>query len=152
MVKVANMRAATRTINHVATSPHLTNPKACTILVNSLSNMVQLCQYEEKKNGFGANDVFLTLLRKFPISNSTTGLQAAFCPTISRFPGSQNIVTGSEDGTVFLFNPQKKDEPWINQLLGHDGAVCACCWSGDGTILITADTLGSVVIWLRGSE
>ena len=149
MVKVANMRAATRTITHLATTQHVTNPKACIVLVNSLSNMVQLCQFEEKKNGFGANDVFLTLLRKFPVSNSQHSLQADFCPTIARFPGSQNIVTGSEDGTVFVFNYEKKEEPWINQLLGHEAPVTSCAWSGDGSILITADAVGSVAIWLR---
>lgn len=154
MIKVANMRAATRTITNLVASPHVTNPKAAIVLVNSLSNMVQLCLFEQKKNGFGANDTFLTLLRKFPICNQRDPIRADFCPTIARFPGSQNIVTGSEDGTVFIFNYEKKEEPWINQLLGHEAPVTACCWSGDGSILITADAEGSVAIWLRdaGSE
>ena len=154
MVKVANMRAATRTITSLSATPHVTNPKAAIVLVNSLSNMVQLCLFEEKKNGFGANDTFLTLLRKFPISNNRHPIRADFCPTITRFPGSQNVVTGSEDGTVFIFNYEKKEEPWINQLLGHEAPVTACSWSGDGSILITADAMGSVAIWLRdaGSE
>jgi len=152
MTKVANMRAATRTITYLATSTHTTNPKACVVLVSSLSNMVQLCQFEDKRSAFGANDVSLTLLRKFPISNNKHGIQAAFCPSIARWSGSHNIVTGSEDGTVFIFNLEKKNEPWINQLLGHEAPVASCAWSGDGSILITADALGSVVIWLRDSS
>lgn len=52
---------------------------------------------------------------------------------------------------MFIFNLEKKNEPWINQLLGHEAPVASCAWSGDGSILITADSLGSVVIWLRDS-
>ena len=149
MLKVANIRACTRAITHIVTAKHLTNAKSIMVLVSSLSNMVQLCCLEETRNSYGNVETCLNLVKKFPIANCQHSIQASFSPLIHRFSGSRNLVTGSEDGTVFIFNLDKKGEPWINQLMGHESPVVSTQWSGDGSILITADTMGSVVIWLR---
>jgi len=157
MVKAANIRVGSRTITHIASSKHLGNPKATILLVNTLSNMVLLCNFEEKRNAFGSQDSSVTVIAKFPITNSKHGIQASFCPTIARWSFSHNIVSVSEDGTVFIFNLENKKgratgDAWINQLMGHNAPVVSSAWSGDGGLLVTADALGSVVIWFRDAS
>ena len=65
-------------------------------------------------------DTELELLREFPIVNQSVVIRSSFCPTINRWPGSYSIVTGSEDNIVYIYNLDKKGEPWCNMLQGHE--------------------------------
>ena len=66
--------------------------------------------------------------------------------------GDENngVVVHSMPGTSAGKEMQKHQT--INHLIGHAAPVLSCGWSGDGSILLTADADGAVCLWLRDSS
>jgi len=146
MKKMTQEVLADRSITHICASQTGSINEAI-ISVNAMSNKVKLCRL--KWESAKAQRARLETLKVFETTNRSSTIRAAFCPALARWPQSHSIVCGSEDGTVFIYNKDKGGEPWCNMLMGHEATVLGATWSGDGTILVTGDAAGAVVIWCR---
>ncbi len=56
------------------------------------------------------------------------------------------IVTGSDDNTLCIWEPEKSEKP-IARLTGHQGVVNQVCFSPDGRIIASASFDKSIKIW-----
>ena len=98
-------------------------------MANSVQNSVKMCRLKVSTTAVDLidwiwqiekGDAELERLREFSIMNQSVVIRSSFCPTISRWPGSHSIVTGSEDNIVYIYNLDKSGEPWCNMLQGHE--------------------------------
>ena len=96
--------------------------------------------------------VSLWALDDSSLSSTPRARQAGRITAMAWAPLGQLFVTGAESGAVRLW-PDAADDP--EQLAaqtagGHDGAVRAVAFSGDGARLASCGDDGAVLIWARG--
>lgn len=60
-------------------------------------------------------------------------------------PNGNTIATGAADKLVKLWNYDQGTCFAVGQ--GHTGEVTRCAFSPDGTMLVTADTYGTLMFW-----
>lgn len=65
---------------------------------------------------------------------------------VSRFGGTERLVSCSDDNTMFLWNPQQSTTP-IARMTGHQGIVFHIQFSPDGTMLASCSADKSVKLW-----
>ena len=82
-----------------------------------------------------------------PIPNLKEQVRSQFCPLI----GSDGValVSGSENGSVYIYDPLRDTPVCINQLQGHSGIVYDISWNSDESLLATCDATGMVILWKR---
>ena len=94
----------------------------------------------------------MTVYRKLAIPQRQTMLRSVFCPTQSCL----SFATGSEDGTVWIVQEQRKPAasarnapappPKVMKLQGHQGAVLNVSASQKGMVA-SGDELGCIMLW-----
>jgi len=89
----------------------------------------------------------IVLQNSFHIKNKREVVRSSFCPLFTN-RDSLCIVSGSEDGTIYMFDIQR-DYPPINELQGHAGIVYDVTWNHDETLLASCDSSGTVILWKR---
>jgi WD40 repeat protein len=57
------------------------------------------------------------------------------------------VVSGSEDCNVYFFDVETGAV--VNRLQGHSAPVLAVTWTYDESLLASADTEGTVIVWKR---
>ncbi|KAG5504125.1 hypothetical protein GH5_04988 [Leishmania sp. Ghana 2012 LV757] len=72
--------------------------------------------------------------------------QKRYDAVVSRFGGSERLVSCSDDNTMFLWNPQKSVTP-VARMTGHQGVVFHIQFSPDGTMLASCSADKSVKLW-----
>ncbi|CAJ1027232.1 putative NLE (NUC135) domain/WD domain, G-beta repeat [Leishmania utingensis] len=65
---------------------------------------------------------------------------------VSRFGGSERLVSCSDDNTMFLWNPQQS-VTHVARMTGHQGIVFHIQFSPDGTMLASCSADKSVKLW-----
>jgi len=87
----------------------------------------------------------LVLIREFPVLNKKEVIHSCWCPLVD----STTVVSGCDDGNIYIFDLKKKEKPCINTLMGHSGAVVDVSWSYDESLLASCDVTGMVILWAR---
>ncbi|CAD2219716.1 ribosome assembly protein 4 [Angomonas deanei] len=65
---------------------------------------------------------------------------------VARFGNSERLVSGSDDNTMFLWNP-KETVKSIGRMTGHQGAIFHIQFSPDGTMIASCSADKSVKLW-----
>lgn len=60
-------------------------------------------------------------------------------------PGERTVVSGSEDGAVFLWD--LRDGSLLSRLEGHDGCVYECAWNVSQSLLVSGGDDSTVRTW-----
>jgi len=143
------------------------NQQLPSLIVNSTENKLQIFQVEAREPPTGAKKLVdkslidksslchLTLQKWYPLPNKSLQIRSRFCPLTQNRDGFC-IVSGAEDGTLYLFDLLKKTNPnspinkqCINLLQGHGAAVYDTAWNCDESLLASCDGTGTVIIWKR---
>eukprot|EP01027_Heterolobosea_sp_BB2_P019216 GEZU01026997.1.p1 GENE.GEZU01026997.1~~GEZU01026997.1.p1 ORF type:complete len:520 (+),score=79.12 GEZU01026997.1:508-2067(+) len=92
----------------------------------------------------------LTPVTTFPIVQRTEPLRSIFCPLIS-FRSGACFVSGSEDGTVYIYDilKKQKQKQVVNKLMGHAAPVISVSFNYDESLLASGDKEGIVILWKR---
>jgi hypothetical protein len=118
------------------------------LLANTLDSQMRLLVVTEppcESSDLGT----LRETHRFSIVQREKRLRSVFCPLISGAGRGACIVSGSEDGTIFLFDVTAEHRQAINKLQGHSSAVIAVDWNYDETVLASGDSTGMVLLWKR---
>lgn len=68
-----------------------------------------------------------------------------YMEVVSRFNGSERLVSCSDDNTLFLWDPQATKP--LTRLTGHQGIVFQIQFSPDGTLIASCSADNSVKLW-----
>ncbi|XP_027203357.2 WD repeat-containing protein 13-like isoform X1 [Dermatophagoides pteronyssinus] len=124
-------------------------------------------------------DKKLEFLKCFPIKhqNSQMKIKSSFCPNSNRSGNDDNLfinnqsstttkmtriclVTGSEDTCIYFYHYQSPNlntntlaiSRCVNKLQGHSAPVLDVRFNHDESLLASADSKGSIIIWKRDSS
>jgi len=112
-------------------------------LVSSCDNSVKIFWIPK----IPTSNSHIILQNSFRVKNKKETVRASFCPLFTT-RDAVCIVSGSEDGTIYIFDIQR-DSPPINELQGHTGVVYDVTWNYDETLLASCDSTGTVILWKR---
>ncbi|XP_075588785.1 WD repeat-containing protein 13-like [Dermatophagoides farinae] len=107
----------------------------------------------------------LEFLKCFPIKhqNSKLKIKSSFCPNSDNIVNNQPgicLVTGSEDTCIYFYHYQPPDlntktpaiSRCVNKLQGHSATVLDVRFNHDESLLASADSKGSIIIWKRNNN
>ncbi|RWS08628.1 hypothetical protein B4U79_05611, partial [Dinothrombium tinctorium] len=120
------------------------------LLVNRYPNAVLVFAVDSQMR----LDLIATLNVKH--QNRSLMIRSVFCP-ISISKEGICIVSGSEDGDVYLFtdfefyNNQMRNFR-LSKLQGHSAPVLDVCFNFDESLLASSDLFGNVVVWRKDSN
>lgn len=64
----------------------------------------------------------------------------------ARDPQGERLVSGSDDNTMIMWQPQKSNKP-IQRMVGHQGLIIQVCFSPDGYYFASASFDKSIKLW-----
>eukprot|EP01135_Chromosphaera_perkinsii_P005559 Nk52_evm108s352 gene=Nk52_evmTU108s352 len=119
------------------------------LLINCRSNCMLLLACDDKRGS-------LRLKRKFKVQHQVL-LDIRSCISQSALLEEVEtacVVSGSENGTVLLFDVNKKDATHgslVNVLQGHGAAVLDVSWNSNESLLASCDSQGQIIVWRRAA-
>lgn len=108
------------------------------LLISSMDDGLRLFRLLPDGNAY--------MKRKFSVPHRSLPVLSAFCPLMSFLLGAC-VVSGSEDCNVYFFDVETGAV--VNRLQGHSAPVLAVAWTYDESLLASADTDGTVIVWKR---
>eukprot|EP01112_Ceratiomyxa_fruticulosa_P007458 TRINITY_DN1939_c2_g1_i1.p1 TRINITY_DN1939_c2_g1~~TRINITY_DN1939_c2_g1_i1.p1 ORF type:complete len:537 (-),score=107.23 TRINITY_DN1939_c2_g1_i1:88-1698(-) len=124
--------------------PRSTPPLVPFLMINAKDNLIHLFTVKNTT----PTTLALSPYREIPIINKKESIHSTFCPSLT-FRSAPCLVSGAEDGGIYFFDARKKDDKPLNTLMGHGAPVVDVCWNFDESLLVSADTLGTVILWSR---
>ncbi|XP_014205329.1 WD repeat-containing protein 13-like isoform X2 [Copidosoma floridanum] len=132
LTKLRRMEGTGGTITSLSWRPWLSKDFPWpTLLVSSACNAVLLFKVADDQG-------CLVSWKKYPIKHRQYFIRSTFCPQMAQ------IATGSEDGTIFLFD-SVRDGKVILQ--GHSSATLSLSFNYDESLLASGDKNGLVILW-----
>ncbi|EFA83120.1 WD40 repeat-containing protein [Heterostelium album PN500] len=117
------------------------------MLANCKDNVMRVINISSLQSGVMA----VTREYGLPLKSAThpqLQVKSIFCPTLKDRDGLY-CVTGTADGVVNLFDTQSTKKSPLNQLMGHASTVVNIDWNTDESLLASADSTGTVILWNR---
>jgi len=124
------------------------------LLVNAVDSTVRMFRiYPELED-----DKALVPWAVCPIVNKSFTVRSSFSPLLAS-RSDACFASGSEDGTVYIYNYPVEPPTTglaksrnVNILQGHHHPVLDVAWNNDETLLASADSGGTVIVWKRIKE
>lgn len=63
-----------------------------------------------------------------------------------RDPNGERLVSGSDDNTMIMWQPNKSNKP-VQRMVGHQGLIIQVCFSPDCFYLVSASFDKSIKLW-----